>query len=216
MITRVALEPAQRARFLGRFIDGPRPITIAEQGGKLVLRPVFEEAVELVPVAGDRVVQRDNGRELHVAESGALEARAPRQPSVPLVPLPASASHPLLELEAGRFDEAVKLWRERARSDPKAAGEEEGFANALGYRLMERDLPRAIEVLRLIATVFPDSSNAHDSLGEAYMKAGDTARAIAEYEQALRLFDADPRVPPPLRVEWRKHAEEQLAKLRAR
>jgi Flp pilus assembly protein TadD len=70
-------------------------------------------------------------------------------------------------------------------------------------------------VLRLIATVFPDSSNAHDSLGEAYMKAGDKPRAIAEYEQALRLLDTDPRLSPSVRAVGRQNAEAQLAKLRA-
>jgi tetratricopeptide (TPR) repeat protein len=85
----------------------------------------------------------------------------------------------------------------------------------LGYRLMDRDMAKAVELLRLIATVFPDSSNAHDSVGEAYMKAGDKPCAIAEYEEALRRLDADPRVPPDVKVVRPKHAEAQLAKLRA-
>jgi CubicO group peptidase (beta-lactamase class C family) len=215
VVARVALEPAQRARFLGTFLDGPRPVTIAEHGGKLVLRPVFEDAVELVPVAADRVVQRDNGRELRVAASGSLETTAPRGSPPALTPLLAPARHHLLELEAGRFDEAANAWRERARGDAKATEEDENFANNLGYRLMDRDIAKAVELLRLIATVFPDSSNAHDSVGEAYMKAGDKPRAIAEYEEALRRLDADPRVPPDVKVVRRKHAEAQLAKLRA-
>ena len=35
--------------------------------------------------------------------------------------------------------------------------------------------------------IFPRSSNAHDSLGEAYVAAGRTAPAIASYKEALRL-----------------------------
>ncbi len=34
---------------------------------------------------------------------------------------------------------------------------------------------------------FPASANARDSLGEAYMNAGDRARAIENYEKSLNL-----------------------------
>jgi len=63
--------------------------------------------------------------------------------------------------------------------------------------------------------VFPESSNAHDSLGEAYLKTGDKPHAIAEYEQALRTLDADPRVPETAMRVQRSNAEAQLTKLRA-
>jgi CubicO group peptidase (beta-lactamase class C family) len=217
VVTRIALEPAQRARFVGAFVDGPSPFTIAEQGDKLMMRPAFDEPIELVAVSIDRVVQRDNGRQLRLDASGALEATRRGRPAQQLARLVAPARHHLLELEAGRFDDAVAAWRERARSDPKLTDDDEGFANNLGYQVLRRDVPKAIEILRLIATVFPASSNAHDSLGEAYLTAGDKPRAIAEYELALRTLDADPdpRVSPSAKVVRRRHAEAQLAKLRA-
>jgi hypothetical protein len=45
------------------------------------------------------------------------------------------------------------------------------------------------------------------------MKAGDTAKAIAEYKLALERLDADPRIEPANKPTFRKHAEEMLAKL---
>jgi hypothetical protein len=63
ILERVALEPAQRARFIGQFLDGPAPAVITEQGGRLVLRAPFGTPAELVPIAPDRVVQRDRGRQ---------------------------------------------------------------------------------------------------------------------------------------------------------
>lgn len=215
MIVRVALEPAQRARFIGQFLDGPAPAAIAEQGGRLMLRLPFTDPVELVPIAPDRVVQRDSGRQLRLDATGALEATPLHRPARMLTRLAEPAHHPLFELEAGRFDAAVAAWRDRSRLDPKAALEDEGFANNLGYQLLQLDPAKAISVLRLVATVFPESSNAHDSLGEAYMKTGDKPHAIAEYEQELRTLDADPRVPEPARRVQRSSAEAQLAKLRA-
>ena len=45
----------------------------------------------------------------------------------------------------------------------------------------------AIAVFALNVEKFPTSSNVYDSLGEAYMKAGDNAKAILNYEKSLEL-----------------------------
>jgi tetratricopeptide (TPR) repeat protein len=45
----------------------------------------------------------------------------------------------------------------------------------------------AIAVFRLNTELYPDSSNVWDSLGEAYMNAGDSARAIRHYRRSLEL-----------------------------
>jgi serine-type D-Ala-D-Ala carboxypeptidase/endopeptidase len=42
-------------------------------------------------------------------------------------------------------------------------------------------------VFQLNAQVFPKSSNVWDSLGEAYVKAGDTKTAKEHYEKSLKL-----------------------------
>ncbi len=64
----------------------------------------------------------------------------------------------------------------------------ESQINGLGYQLMNRGkLQEAIEVLKLNVREFPNSSNVHDSLGEAHMKAGQTDLAIANYKKSLEL-----------------------------
>lgn len=66
----------------------------------------------------------------------------------------------------------------------------EGHLIALGYQLMENNrIQEAIEVLRHAVLIYPESSNAHDSLGEAYLKAGDNNLAKENYKKAL---DLDP------------------------
>ena len=80
---------------------------------------------------------------------------------------------------------------------------------------MELDPAKAVELMRLIAAVFPESSNAHDSLGEAYAKIGERALAIAEYEQSLKLIDADPQIPAAEKMARRSSAQAQIAMLRA-
>lgn len=65
---------------------------------------------------------------------------------------------------------------------------DEGVLNHLGYDLLSIDeVDRAIEVFRLSVRAHPEAFNPWDSLGEAYMIAGDDARAIENYEKSLEL-----------------------------
>ena len=66
----------------------------------------------------------------------------------------------------------------------------ERFVNRAGYDLIEaKKPPQAIEVFRLNTILFPRSSNVFDSLGEAYMEAGNKPLAIESYQKSL---DLDP------------------------
>jgi cytochrome c-type biogenesis protein CcmH/NrfG len=69
--------------------------------------------------------------------------------------------------------------------------------------LREKKYTEAIEVLKQNVTLHPASSNVYDSLGEAYMDAGEKDLAIKSYEKALEL---DPGASGP---------KAMLAKLRA-
>jgi tetratricopeptide (TPR) repeat protein len=60
--------------------------------------------------------------------------------------------------------------------------------NSLGYGLMRADkLAEAITIFKLNVNAFPDAFNVYDSLGEAYMKAGEKELAIKNYEKSLEL-----------------------------
>lgn len=64
----------------------------------------------------------------------------------------------------------------------------EGHLNALGYRLLGNNrLKVAIETFKFVVSEYPESSNAYDSLGEAYMMAGEKELAIKNYEKSLEL-----------------------------
>lgn len=64
----------------------------------------------------------------------------------------------------------------------------EGRVNRRGYELLNGgDLRQAIEVFRLNVLAFPGSSNAYDSLGEAYMNAGEATLALENYRKSLAL-----------------------------
>ena len=60
--------------------------------------------------------------------------------------------------------------------------------NTLGYRLLGLGrAPDAIEIFKLNVAAYPRSSNAYDSLGEAYMTHGDRAEAMRNYRRSLEL-----------------------------
>ncbi len=67
----------------------------------------------------------------------------------------------------------------------------EGVINAKGYDLMgEKKLKESIEVFKLNVFAFPQSANAFDSLGEAYLESGNKEAAVKNYEKSL-LLDPD-------------------------
>jgi tetratricopeptide (TPR) repeat protein len=84
--------------------------------------------------------------------------------------------------------EALDLYGRVAADPDRLDASVEREMNRLGYELLERGRTGdAVEVLRLTAAVFPDSWNAHDSLGEAYLADGNTELARMEYRRSLEL-----------------------------
>lgn len=85
--------------------------------------------------------------------------------------------------------DAPALLAQARRTDPEYALDE-AEVNDWGYRLLAvNKFADAIGALRINVTMYPKSSNAYDSLGEAYMKNGDRALAIENYQRSL---DLDP------------------------
>jgi hypothetical protein len=75
-------------------------------------------------------------------------------------------------------------------SDPthKFLADPEPRVNSLGYRLMsEKRLTEAIVIFEVNARTHPNSSNAYDSLGEAYVNAQDKQRALDAYRKSVEL-----------------------------
>jgi CubicO group peptidase (beta-lactamase class C family) len=65
----------------------------------------------------------------------------------------------------------------------------ESQMNSIGYVLLNNSkrVPEAIAVFKLNTEDFPESANTYDSLGEAYMVAGEKDLAIKNYEKSVEL-----------------------------
>lgn len=76
----------------------------------------------------------------------------------------------------------------RVRTSDAEYALDEGEINTWGYRLLAaKQFADAIGAFRINVTMYPKSSNVYDSLGEAYMKNGDRALAIENYQRSLQL-----------------------------
>lgn len=65
---------------------------------------------------------------------------------------------------------------------------DDGEINEYGYKLLRANkLNEAIAIFTILTEAFPGSANAFDSLGEAYMKAGNFSEAIKHYKRSLEL-----------------------------
>jgi tetratricopeptide (TPR) repeat protein len=103
-------------------------------------------------------------------------------------------------IAAHGVEQARRLYYDLLRSEPQEYNFSEPQLNRIGYRLLRSDRAmQAIEIFRLNAERFPLSSNVYDSLGEAYMAAGDHARAIESYRRSLELDPANDNAVEMLR-----------------
>ncbi len=112
---------------------------------------------------------------------------------VPLEGYDPEVTHPSVSLarELARvttrhgLEAAVEAYRRARPADDRVAERE---VNAWGYELLGAGrIDEAIPVFQRNVDDFPNSWNVYDSLAEAYMEAGDDARAIAFYEKSLEI-----------------------------
>jgi tetratricopeptide (TPR) repeat protein len=97
-----------------------------------------------------------------------------------------------------RHDDVHRLARAYSAQYPAMA---EGLVNQVGYDQLRRgQVDRAVQTFKKNAEAFPDSPNVHDSLGDAYCRAGDAASARRSYQQAAQV--AERRSPPHTRLDW--------------
>ncbi len=120
---------------------------------------------------------------------------------------------------------SYRLWRElqepgaiarfaellRAAPGALAALPPEGVINAEGYRLIAAgETERAIEVLAFNVEAFPKSANALDSLGDAYLAAGQPEKAADLARRTLAAIPGDPGISDDFARLLREAAEGKL------
>lgn len=95
------------------------------------------------------------------------------------------------ELAREGFDRASDIYNAFRERAPEFSLTGEAL-NTWGYTLLRNgDTAEAVSILRLATELYADSSNAWDSLGEAYARNGQKGLAIDAYRRSLRLDPAN-------------------------
>jgi dienelactone hydrolase len=113
----------------------------------------------------------------------------------------------------GRVAEALASER---KTSPKSPLLDPGLVNQLGYGAVEAgDTRSAVAIMQVNVDARPTSSNAWDSLGDAFLADGQRDKALAAAEKALSLVDADPAEDKDRRELIRASARQKLDQLKA-
>jgi tetratricopeptide (TPR) repeat protein len=103
-------------------------------------------------------------------------------------------------LENKEFDKALEGYLAIKKKDSSDSAIDEKYLNSLGYEtLREKNFEEAKAIFKINAALYPNSSNVYDSLGEAYMKSGDTLMAIENYQISLTLDSGNFRAKQQLK-----------------
>ncbi len=148
--------------------------------------------------------------ELTLMGKGAGVSAPPRPPKVdPRTQLrmtmdePGGASRVAASLDAGR------------RKDPKSPLLDAPFVNQLGYEAIQVGQTKAaIAIMQVNVDARPSSSNAWDSLGDAYLADGEREKAREASEKCLALVDSDTAETKEQRENIRQSAQGRLDQLK--
>jgi tetratricopeptide (TPR) repeat protein len=115
--------------------------------------------------------------------------------------------------DAAHTAHAVQVFHDARRRDPNAYLFPEEVMNLAGYdRLQASRVKEAIELFKLNVEAYPNSANAYDSLGDAYLADGQHDAARVASQKVLELLPADKR-DERFKQAIRQSAEEKLQKL---
>jgi tetratricopeptide (TPR) repeat protein len=131
----------------------------------------------------------------------------------PPLPAPWTEAQFFSTLDRQGLEAALAAYRSRRREGgPPPLGE--ASLNLAGYvHLLTGRVREAIEIFTLNVESFPRSANAFDSLADAYLAAGDKARARELTDRALSLLEADGSLVADQRARIRESIEARLKAL---
>ncbi|MDX1828274.1 MAG: hypothetical protein R3342_01890 [Lutibacter sp.] len=97
-------------------------------------------------------------------------------------------------LKNAEYSKALQGYLAIQKKDSLDSAIKESNFNSFGYKeLRNKNFEKAIQIFSINVALYPNSSNVYDSLGEAYMKSGDTINAINNYKKSLALDSGNKR-----------------------
>jgi dienelactone hydrolase len=116
----------------------------------------------------------------------------------------------------GGADQVAQQLMEARRRDPQAELWPRILVNVMGYdNLQVGNRKLALEILKLNALAYPESADANDSLGDAYLANGEKDLARQYAEKALAILASDTKESEARRNVIRASAQQKLNQLGA-
>jgi dienelactone hydrolase/predicted negative regulator of RcsB-dependent stress response len=99
----------------------------------------------------------------------------------------APASLDAFRAELGRqgFDRAADIYAAMRKEAPDFKLDESAINSWASDLMGDNHLPEAIELFKLNVTLYPESSNVYENLGDAYLESGQKELAIESYKKSL-------------------------------
>ncbi len=92
--------------------------------------------------------------------------------------------------EFATVEDLISKYRDLKKKSPENPDISEGNLNRIGYEMLgAHEYETAIALLQLNVEFYPTSANVYDSLAEAFMTAGNKAKAVELYRKALEMLD---------------------------
>ena len=118
--------------------------------------------------------------------------------------------------EPGGAQKVSKMLEAARKKDPNTPLFPEGTVNLIGYEFLQAgDNQSAVEVMKLNVEGYPNSPNAYDSLGDAYLAAGQKDLALEASKKTLELLQSDTKVPQQQKDAIKASAEGKIKQLSA-
>jgi dienelactone hydrolase len=131
-----------------------------------------------------------------------------------LAPWSAESRFLALADEPDGMRKAGQMYANERRADPSVVLFSEALINRFGYEhLAMGDTKVAIELFQMNVTAYPNSPNVYDSLGDAYLAAGQKDLARQNAQKALELLASDTADSAQRRDGIRGSAEQKLKQL---
>jgi hypothetical protein len=155
------------------------------------------------------------GTPLAVVAESPLAKTSRRHAALP--PIPYGEEIERIAMAEGGAERLRQIYRAARAVDSTTAMISRQQLNLFAFRMARSQrMPDAILLYELGTEAFPRSTAAHNDLGNTYMQAADTVRAVRAFERALAVLDTDPEIAESERAQSRNVIQTKVNRLRPR
>jgi tetratricopeptide (TPR) repeat protein len=101
---------------------------------------------------------------------------------------------PRMHLRDKEYKKAFEGYMELRKQDSTEIYIRESEVNQIGYMLVrDKDYENALTMFQMNVALYPESDNVYDSLGDAYLRKGDSLQAFKNFKKSLELNSGNER-----------------------